>query len=80
MMFEFKANRISGYFMEQKIEDLQTRLSFQEDTIEQMTRTLVEQQHEMHEIRQMMKHLQKQIVAITPSEIDANNDETPPHY
>ena len=66
--------------MEQKIEDLQTRLSFQEETIEQMTKTLVAQQNEMYEIRQMMKHLQKQIVAITPSDIDANIDETPPHY
>lgn len=66
--------------MEKKIEDLQTRLSFQEDTIEQMTKTLVEQQNEMYEIRQMMKHLQKQLAAIAPSGIDANNDEVPPHY
>lgn len=65
--------------MEQKIEDLQTRLSFQEDTIEQMTKTLVEQQNEMYEIRQMMQHLQKQLAAMAPSDIDAN-DEAPPHY
>ena len=43
--------------MEKIITDLQTRLSFQEDTIEQMTRTLVEQQNEMYEIRQMLKHM-----------------------
>ena len=66
--------------MEQQIEDLQTRLSFQEDTIEQMTKTLVEQQNEMYEIRHMMKHLQKQLAAMAPSDIDANIDEVPPHY
>jgi SlyX protein len=66
--------------MEQKIEDLQARLSFQEDTIEQMTNTLVKQQNEMYEIRQMMKHLQKQMAAIAPSDIDTNTDEVPPHY
>jgi len=66
--------------MEQTIEDLQTRLSFQEETIEQMTKTLVAQQNEMYEIRQMMKHIQKQIVAITPSDIDTSNNEVPPHY
>ena len=80
MMFSFNANRIFDITMEQTIEDLQTRLSFQEETIEQMTKTLVSQQNEMYEIRQMMKHLQKQIVAITPSDIDANTDEIPPHY
>jgi len=66
--------------MEQKITDLQTRLSFQEDTIEQMTRTLVKQHNEMHEIREMLKHLQKQIATMAPSDIEANIDETPPHY
>ena len=66
--------------MEKIITDLQTRLSFQEDTIEEMTRTLVEQQNEMYEIRQMLKHLQKQIATMTPSDIEANINETPPHY
>ncbi|MCW8962789.1 MAG: SlyX family protein [Gammaproteobacteria bacterium] len=66
--------------MEKIITDLQTRLSFQEDTIEQMTRTLVEQQNEMYEIRQMLKHLQKQIATMAPSDIEANINETPPHY
>jgi len=66
--------------MEDKITELQTRLSFQEETIEQISRTLVQQQTELHEIRQMMQHLQKQILAVTPSDIDATHDEPPPHY
>jgi SlyX protein len=66
--------------MEQEITDLQARLSFQEDTIEQMTSTLVAHQNELYELRQMMKHLQKQISAMTPSDIEATINEIPPHY
>lgn len=66
--------------MDETITDLQARLAFQEDTIEQITRNLVSQQNEMYELRQMMKHLQKQLAAITPSGIDAPFNETPPHY
>ena len=66
--------------IEKEIADLQAQVAFQEDTIEQMTRTLVEQQNEMYEIRQMMKHLQKQVTALTPSDIDGDKHEVPPHY
>ena len=61
MMFEQNAIPIWAIVMEQKIIDLQTQLSFQEESIEQMTKTLVAQQSEMYEISQMMLHLQKQI-------------------
>ena len=66
--------------IEKEIADLQAQIAFQEDTIEQMTKTLVEQQNEMYEIRQMMKHLQKQVTALTPSHIDGDKHEVPPHY
>ena len=80
MMFEQNAKPIWVIVMEQKIIDLQTQLSFQEESIEQMTKTLVAQQSEMYELRQMLLHLQKQIQAMTPSDIDASTNETPPHY
>ena len=80
MMFGQNAKPIWAIVMEQKIIDLQTQLSFQEESIEQMTKTLVAQQSEMYEIRQMMLHLQKQIQAMAPAEGEANTDETPPHY
>ena len=66
--------------MEEKITNLQTQLAFQEDTIEQMTKTLVEQSKELYELRQMMKHLQKQLQNLAPAEADMAVDETPPHY
>ena len=65
--------------MEQQITDLQTRLSFLEDNIDQLTRTVVEQQNQMHELQHVLTQLQKQVRAITPSDIEAM-DEKPPHY
>jgi len=66
--------------MEQQITDLQTRLSFLEDNIDQLNRTVVEQQNQVFELQQLLSELQKQLRAITPSGIDAELDVKPPHY
>lgn len=66
--------------MQNQIEELQTRLAFQEDTILEMSKTLVKQQTETNELKIMVKHLQKQIREFSPSDISGNADERPPHY
>jgi SlyX protein len=66
--------------MEQHITDLQSRLSFLEDTIDQLTRTAVEQQNRIVELEHALQELQEQLRAITPSDIDAAVDVKPPHY
>ena len=67
--------------MQQQIDELQARLAFQDDAIQEMTSTLVDQQKELYEIRQMLKHLQTQMKAITPSQVANADEETPPpHY
>jgi SlyX protein len=70
----------TGRNMEQQITDLQTRLSFLEDNIDQLNRTVVEQQNQVYELQQLLSQLQKQLQAITPSGIDAELDVKPPHY
>lgn len=70
----------TGRNMEQQITDLQTRLSFLEDNIDQLNRTVVEQQNQVYELQQLFSQLQKQLRAITPSGIDAELDVKPPHY
>ena len=70
----------SGRKMEQTITDLQTRLSFLEDNIDQLNRTVVEQQNQMNLLQQLLSQLQTQLRSITPSGIDAELDVKPPHY
>ena len=66
--------------MEQQIMDLQTRLSFLEDNVDELTRTVVEQQNLIHELQSMIKQLETQLREITPSDIDREIDVQPPHY
>ena len=66
--------------MEQQIMDLQTRVSFLEDNVVELTRTVVEQQNQIQELGSLMKQLETQLREITPSDIDREIDVPPPHY
>jgi uncharacterized coiled-coil protein SlyX len=66
--------------MEQQIEDLQTRLSFLEDSVDALTKTQVEMQNSMYEVQHMLQHVQEQLQQLAPSNIDAGTDQKPPHY
>jgi uncharacterized coiled-coil protein SlyX len=66
--------------MEQQITELQSRLSFLEDSLEELTRTVVDQQSQLSELQQLLSQLQRQLRAITPTDIDAEIDVKPPHY
>jgi SlyX protein len=66
---------------EQQIADLQTRLAFQDDTAQEMTRTLVIQQREIDGLKREMEELKRQLRQLTPSMVADNSEETlPPHY
>lgn len=67
--------------MQAQIDDLQARLAFQDDAIQEMLGTLVDQQKQIYELREMMTHLHKQMNAMTPSQLANADEETPPpHY
>jgi uncharacterized coiled-coil protein SlyX len=66
--------------MEQQITDLQSRLSFLEDAVDELTRTVVDQQSRLSEFQLLLTQLQRQLRSVTPSDIDAEIDVKPPHY
>ena len=66
--------------MEQQIEDLQARMAFLEDSIDHLTRTQLDIQNAISEMRHMLQHLQQQLQQLTPSQIDASVHQKPPHY
>lgn len=67
--------------MNEQIEELQAKIAFQEQTIDELTRGLVAQQNEIYEIRVMLEHLHKQLKAVGQAGINSAADEPPPpHY
>ena len=63
------------------IEQLQMKLSFQEDTIESLNQALIEQQKQMDDLQYQVKQLVSKIGAIEPSNMASEKEEMPPpHY
>ena len=67
--------------MSKEIEDLQIRLAFQEETLNQFTVTVVKQQNELDLLREEIKRLKEQLREIESNRADVLQAEPPPpHY
>jgi SlyX protein len=67
--------------MDQALIDLQTRVAFQDDTLDQLNRTVAEQQRQIDRLLQLTDELRSQVKSLTPSNVASPEDETPPpHY
>lgn len=63
-----------------RIEELEAKLSFAEDLIEALNRTVFRQQEQLDSLQQQMKLLHQQLLAVTQEEKRNLRDELPPHY
>jgi SlyX protein len=67
--------------MESRIEDLEIRSAHLEAEQEQLTRTLLEQQKTIEELRNQIDYLKSLLKELTPSAVASRAEETPPpHY
>lgn len=68
--------------MQETIEDLQSRLAFQEDAIDQLNKTVVEQHNEIQLLQKQLKYLNDQMeqMAEQQQQQGAVGHERPPHY
>ena len=65
------------------VEDLQTRIAFQEDMIAHLNTTVAKQQQEIDILQVQLQHIYKKIKALEGSVDEISNDsggEVPPHY
>ena len=64
-----------------RLEALETRAAHQEASIEELTRTLLEQEKRVRVQEELIQRLEAQVRAMSASPVGAPQDETPPpHY
>lgn len=67
--------------MSNDIIDLQTRLAFQEDTMQQLNQTVAAQQQQIDKLQVAVKFLIQQLRSLSPDEAPQGDaPEIPPHY
>jgi len=67
--------------MENRLIELETRLSFQEDTIHQLNEVITRQQDQIDLLNEQLSELKKRVQATSTSNIKDESEETPPpHY
>ncbi len=66
--------------MESRIAEIEAKLSFSEDLLDELNRTVVRQQQQMDQLQQELRALRQQVQAGNAAESYGPHDETPPHY
>ncbi|MEK6748410.1 MAG: SlyX family protein [Pseudomonadota bacterium] len=67
--------------MQDRITELETKLAFQEDTVQTLNEIVTRQQADLYQLRKELGALSVQVRAMAPSMIATQAEETPPpHY
>jgi len=63
-----------------RLETLEVRYAHQESALEELTRTLLNQEQQVRALADLVERLETQLSALAPSGTDSRGEEPPPHY
>ena len=66
--------------MKEELVQLQTQLSFQEDTVAQLNEVVTRQQKQIDVLSATIEQLKKQLAEVVEAQPELQGDEPPPHY
>ncbi len=66
--------------MESRITELEIKISYTEDLVEELNRTVFRQQQQIDLLAKELRSLREQIQSSQPQEFRSLRDEIPPHY
>ncbi len=67
--------------LESRLDELETRLAFQDDLINTLSEQVARQEMDIRELWEAKRLLNKQLKEVSPSNIKPEDEETPPpHY
>jgi len=72
---------MSNRALEARLDELETRLAFQDDIINTLSEQVAKQEMDIRELWEAKRLLNKQLKEVSPSNIKSEAEETPPpHY
>ena len=75
-----KTNKNKANTMENRITDLEIKISYTEDMVEELNRTIYRQQQQIDFLINEIRNLRDQVQRAAPQEQRSLRDEIPPHY
>jgi SlyX protein len=66
--------------MESRLTELEIKLSFTEDLVEELNRTVYQQQRQIDALLTALLAMRQQVEAMVPDEKRSLREELPPHY
>lgn len=66
--------------MESRLAEMEAKISFSEELLDALNRTVYSQQQQIDQLQQELRALREQVRTALPAEPRNLRDETPPHY
>ena len=66
--------------MEERLIELETRIAFQEGTLQELNDVIIEQRAMIEALQREVELLRERMRALNPSPIDGGAEPPPPHY
>ncbi len=64
----------------QRIEELETKITFQDHSIDELNRALIQQQNDINKLMRVIENIVSQVERMGDSNTDSGMIELPPHY